>query len=331
MTGCQHVSRSTHYVPEERNYKQLDEACPKEAQAKVDEAHRVGAQHYAPYEYFSAEAHAAMAKEEHWEGDKRGARDYAKISQEFAAAAIEKSGIPDAGPMPRPADREACWDEYRRLKGRFEGLSRCKAILVAPVLYAHVESSLSYAEHELNEWGHWPEAADFLMPVEADIDTILSQDVDADGIKDMEDGDPWIPEDMDGCEDGDGIPEPKPYPVLDNIMFSSGSAALSAEAKGYLRGIAHMMDRGYVETKICVDGHTDSIASDDYNVDLSERRATAVGEYLMKFGVASDRVVSAHHGESMPIADNGTAEGKAKNRRVELKLDSPDVVSKYCQ
>ena len=66
-------------------------------------------------------------------------------------------------------------------------------------------------------------------------------------------------------------------------------------------------------------GHTDSDSSEAYNLKLSERRANAVMDYIVSKGIAANRLTSKGFGESDPIASNDTREGKAKNRRVELK------------
>ena len=72
------------------------------------------------------------------------------------------------------------------------------------------------------------------------------------------------------------------------------------------------------DTKVEVAGHTDSIGSDSYNIKLSQRRAEAVRTYLVGKGIAADRLSAKGYGESQPIADNATDEGRFKNRRVEL-------------
>ena len=77
----------------------------------------------------------------------------------------------------------------------------------------------------------------------------------------------------------------------------------------------------YAGYKISIEGHTDSIGTDQYNQRLSERRAAAVREYLLKHGVANGaRIKSAGYGESRPIADNSTEQGRFENRRVEILI-----------
>jgi outer membrane protein OmpA-like peptidoglycan-associated protein len=329
VTGC--VTRGTREIPYHRDYSNLVKTPILEAQQAVDKAHRVGAQHYAPFEYFAGAQYLAYARTEKAENDLPAFKDYTNLAKEYAEKAIEKgSGIPDKGPIGMYADKSVCQAEFDRLVARFKELNRCKAILVSPVIYAHVEATLSEAEHELAEPRHWPQAARRMVTIEPDIDTIWSQDVDKDGIVDMKDGDPWAPEDKDGFQDADGIPEPKPYPVLDAVHFKSDCDKLNADAKGYLRGIAHMLVDGYSEATLHLSGHTDTDHTAEYNVDLSKRRISSVQKYLKANRAKVKQVKAVWHGETKPVADNATKDGKAKNRRVELKLDSPDVKSPYC-
>ena len=72
------------------------------------------------------------------------------------------------------------------------------------------------------------------------------------------------------------------------------------------------------DVKVEVAGHTDSIGTDDYNMGLSLRRANAVRDYLIGKGIAAENLTTKGYGESQPVADNQTAEGRFKNRRVEL-------------
>lgn len=74
------------------------------------------------------------------------------------------------------------------------------------------------------------------------------------------------------------------------------------------------------DVTVRIDGHTDSIGTEEYNQALSERRANAVADYLAKAGIARDRMTVAGFGESQPIASNDTPEGRAQNRRVDIDL-----------
>jgi outer membrane protein OmpA-like peptidoglycan-associated protein len=70
-----------------------------------------------------------------------------------------------------------------------------------------------------------------------------------------------------------------------------------------------------------IEGHTDSVASDDYNQKLSERRAASVRAWLAAKGVEGGRLTPRGFGEAKPVADNGTAEGRQRNRRVEVIIE----------
>ena len=74
--------------------------------------------------------------------------------------------------------------------------------------------------------------------------------------------------------------------------------------------------------KVQIEGHTDSIGSKEYNQKLSDRRAQAVKEYMVNKGVSASRMTTKGMGESDPIADNHTEEGRAYNRRVEYEIIS---------
>jgi OOP family OmpA-OmpF porin len=76
--------------------------------------------------------------------------------------------------------------------------------------------------------------------------------------------------------------------------------------------------------KILIEGHTDAIGSEEYNLILSKKRAQAVLDFMVSQGVAADRLSSEGYGESRPVADNETEEGRQKNRRVDLVIqDAP--------
>jgi len=76
----------------------------------------------------------------------------------------------------------------------------------------------------------------------------------------------------------------------------------------------------YPELKVEVAGHTDSVGTDAYNQKLSERRAAAVKDYLVSKGIAASKVTTIGKGESQPVATNKTAEGRQKNRRVDIEF-----------
>lgn len=103
------------------------------------------------------------------------------------------------------------------------------------------------------------------------------------------------------------------------LAFSSDSAELNAGFARVLEGVAGLL-RKYDKTVIEVAGHTDSTGSREHNQLLAEQRAASVAALLEKHGILKSRVTTIGAGESRPIAGNDTAEGRAKNRRVELTL-----------
>lgn len=103
------------------------------------------------------------------------------------------------------------------------------------------------------------------------------------------------------------------------ITFPVDSYALQPGVQGTLNEVARTL-ASYNQTYIDVLGHTDSTGSDAYNQALSERRAQSVADYLSSQGVAQARMGIRGYGETQPIASNDTEEGRAQNRRVEIKV-----------
>jgi outer membrane protein OmpA-like peptidoglycan-associated protein len=105
----------------------------------------------------------------------------------------------------------------------------------------------------------------------------------------------------------------------DGVTFDVGSYTLRPAFRETLDKIAASMNQ-YPDSLIDVYGHTDSTGSDAYNQTLSENRARTVADYLAFKGVSAARIRSKGFGETMPVADNATDAGRAKNRRVEVKI-----------
>lgn len=103
------------------------------------------------------------------------------------------------------------------------------------------------------------------------------------------------------------------------ILFDLDSASLKDESMQRLDQMASVLTR-YPDTDIMVLGHTDSSGSEAYNQGLSERRAGSVSGYLQQHGVDAGRIRARGFGETVPVADNGTAAGRAQNRRVEVSI-----------
>lgn len=105
----------------------------------------------------------------------------------------------------------------------------------------------------------------------------------------------------------------------EGVTFDVASYSLKPEFRATLTQIAQSMNQ-YPNSLIDVYGHTDSTGSDAYNQTLSENRARTVANYLTMQGVSASRIRSQGMGETMPIADNATEEGRRRNRRVEIKI-----------
>jgi len=104
-----------------------------------------------------------------------------------------------------------------------------------------------------------------------------------------------------------------------NITFKTDSAELDPSFYKVLNSVGIIVKK-YNKTVVEVAGHTDSTGSAEYNQKLSERRANSVAQYLESQGLANNRVVTVGAGETRPVADNSTPEGRQANRRVELTL-----------
>jgi len=176
-------------------------------------------------------------------------------------------------------------------------------------------------------------------------------DTDKDGVNDEEDKCPTVPgvvryqgcpipdSDKDGVNDEEdkcpnlaGVKENQGCPVIkeeikkkvekaaQSIYFATGSAKLLAKSYKGLNEVVKVLNEN-PEMKLAIDGHTDNVGKPEKNQVLSDNRAASVKKYLVSKGVDESRLTSAGHGQDQPVADNKTAAGRAKNRRVELKLN----------
>jgi OmpA-OmpF porin, OOP family len=167
-------------------------------------------------------------------------------------------------------------------------------------------------------------------------------DTDGDGIMDKEDACPTVPGTLalKGCpdKDGDGVadkddkcpdvfgtvanfgcPEEKKFEFNKVVNFNTAQSVVINKFTKDLDEVAAVM-KEHTDIKLAVDGHADEQGSAEYNMKLSEKRADYVINYLVKKGVAGDRLVKNFYGKTKPIADNSTPEGRAQNRRVEIGI-----------
>ncbi|KAA9041162.1 OmpA family protein [Ginsengibacter hankyongi] len=146
-------------------------------------------------------------------------------------------------------------------------------------------------------------------------------DKDNDGVNDEEDKCPNEagPASNFGCPVIDVVVVEKVNKAAKNIFFATGSSKLLAKSYKSLKDVAQIL-KDNPSYKIDVDGYTDITGSADKNQTLSENRANSVKQYLIANGVDESRITATGHGINDPIADNKTAAGRSKNRRVEMKL-----------
>lgn len=140
-------------------------------------------------------------------------------------------------------------------------------------------------------------------------------DTDGDGIQDSEDECPEEP----GTAENNGCPVYEKVEFAIHIGFKSGKAKLTQDSYQYLDQLVQLMNDN-PDCWVKLDGHTDSTGSDAINNKLSQDRVDAIKFYLVDKGINPNRIVARGHGSSMPIAPNDTAEGRAKNRRVDINL-----------
>lgn len=104
-----------------------------------------------------------------------------------------------------------------------------------------------------------------------------------------------------------------------NVTFASDSSDVAPQFYQTLDDVSQTLNE-YPASYLDVIGHTDSQGTPQYNLDLSDRRASSVASYFRSRGVAPARVVTYGQGETAPIADNSTVDGRQQNRRVELRI-----------
>lgn len=103
------------------------------------------------------------------------------------------------------------------------------------------------------------------------------------------------------------------------ILFGFDSYQLTPEAKDNIREMAETLKK-YEDTNILIEGHTDDVGKENYNQQLSERRAKAVADYAKSMGVDGNRITTRGYGEQQPVAENSSDANRAANRRVEVAI-----------
>jgi len=108
--------------------------------------------------------------------------------------------------------------------------------------------------------------------------------------------------------------------VPGNIVYETGKAVIKPESEPTLNALKDFMDQNKNFTRIRIEGHTDNVGKSPANLQLSQDRAAAVVKWLSDHGINKDRCLAVGFGDSKPIADNKTDDGKAQNRRTEFHI-----------
>lgn len=147
-------------------------------------------------------------------------------------------------------------------------------------------------------------------------------DSDNDGVNDEKDKCPQVP----GTAENAGCPALREEVVkrveyaAKNIYFNTGSAKLLSKSYAALNEVVKVLQED-THLKLSVEGHTDNVGKDEFNQTLSNNRAQSVKDYLVSKGINEARISSQGFGETQPVADNNTEAGRARNRRVVLKVN----------
>lgn len=112
--------------------------------------------------------------------------------------------------------------------------------------------------------------------------------------------------------------------TLGDVLFDTNQSSLKASANTHLSKLAIFLNR-YPDRTVLIEGYTDSVGSDSYNLSLSQRRADAVKTFLVGQGVSSSHLSTSGKGKSAPVADNGSESGRQQNRRVEVIITNANA------
>ncbi len=158
-----------------------------------------------------------------------------------------------------------------------------------------------------------------------DEDGCPDPDNDVDGVPDPKDECPDEKEIMNGFEDADGCPDKGKallevvkgeLKLLENILFAKDSAKIVGKKSFKILDTVIEILKSNPDMKVRIEGHTDDTGTREHNLELSQKRADSVMEYLLDEGIPEGNLTAVGYGPDKPIADNATKEGKSKNRRV---------------
>jgi outer membrane protein OmpA-like peptidoglycan-associated protein len=323
-------------------------------EALIVSARQNGAQRCAPVELAKAESHNEFAQHALDEGNYHDARHEADVAETNAQLAIDRSPrarcVAKDAPLPGPGDMDGDGvpddvDQCPRVPEDIDGFQDADGC-------PDDDNDNDGITDKLDKCPNDPEDRDGFE----DADGCPDPDNDKDGIPDKLDKCPNDPEDKDGFEDADGCPDPdndkdgipdvadkcpnepgtppdgcptKKYNLVvvtetkielkQTVFFDTNHASIKKVSFPLLTDVAQALS-DYPTIKVEIQGHTDSQGRAQSNKRLSQRRADSVRAYLIKKGIAGDRMVAKGYGKDEPIADNRTAEGRSQNRRVEFVI-----------
>jgi len=277
-----------------------------------------GAQRCAPIELAMAESHNDYAEHALDEGNYYDARRDAEVAEHNARLAIDKSPKDLCNPPPKPGDRDH--------DGLTDDIDKCPN---------EPEDKDGYQDDDgcpdLDNDGDGIPDKDDKCPNEAEDKDGFQ---DADGCPDPDNDGDGIPDAVDQCPNEYGVPPdgcPKKYNLVvvtekkielkQTVYFDFNKATIRPVSFALLDDVARAM-KDNPTIAVEVQGHTDSVGDDNYNLKLSQRRAESVRTYLVRKGIDAARMVPKGYGENVPIADNRTKEGRDQNRRVEFVITS---------
>lgn len=266
-------------------------------------------------------AYQALSNVELAAGDHRDADTYA------ARSAAAKAGSPTTPEDPQL--RNGFLKEYyladlttarTRLMTAFDKGARDKASTAAATAQSAYDCWLEQAAENLQD-EHINACRESYNVAIVDVEKALipppmvaavDPDSDMDGVPDSRDDCPGTPQGT--PVDSSGCPE---LPTLEGVHFELDKAVITASARSILDDAVAIIESN-PHVRINIVGHTDSSGSDAYNQRLSDKRAEATRSYLESRNISGNRLSAEGRGETSPIADNGTKEGRRANRRVEL-------------
>jgi len=212
---------------------------------------------------------------------------------------------------------------YNEAKELFQKATVAGAKKCAPVQYATAEAYLALADHEIGEGDYWAEDTKLALKVAKE------KSLEAMKLTPCEQAPPppppapapapAPPPPPPAPKPAPPPPPPKAAPVFENAYFNENKTNIDPVAAKALDRDGEMLKEN-PDIKVEIGGHTDAVGPQAARQKISEKRAESAKKYLMdKFNIAGDRMKVKGYGSTKPIADNSTKEGRAKNRRVEIR------------